>query len=226
MAQLWRDDMEMKTNEFFRKAREARGFNLRYVTDALEAMGVDISEATLSRMERGSPMSYDVVKGLCRLYGVSLGQLDRIEQGETISESSAGYSSPGRQLPLISWVQAGNWAGMDDPLSGDSFFVPGFTPASAFCLRVSGDSMTAADKDQISFPDGCIIVVNPKLTPAKRSFVIAVSNKTHEATFKQLIEDCGQWYLKPINPQYPVMKVTEDMEVKGVVIRKLEDVPI
>lgn len=216
----------MKTYEFFRRAREDRGFNLRYVTDALEAIGVDISEATLSRMERGSPMSYDVVKGLCRIFGITMDQLDKIERGESVVEDSGGYTSRGRYLPLISWVQAGNWTSVDGQVTDESFFVPGFTPAAAFCLRVSGDSMTSKEKDCLSFPDGCIIVVNPNLPPARRSFVVAVSTSTHEATFKQLIEDCGQWHLKPLNPQYPALKVTEDIEIKGVVIRKLEDVPV
>lgn len=54
-----------------------------------------------------------------------------------------------------------------------------------------------------NFPDGVILIIEPDLDYQPGDYVIA-KNGDHEATFKQLIKDGADWYLKPINNRYPI----------------------
>lgn len=139
-------------------------------------------------------------------------------------ELEAGPSITGR-LPIISWVQAGSWANVADP------FQPGvadeWKPVTrkysrkAYCLRVRGDSMQAAEGP--SFPEGSIICIEPELPPTHRSFVIVRLDDSEEATFKQLIIDGDRRYLKPLNPRYPILPIDKPATFCGVVRQLLMD---
>jgi len=118
-------------------------------------------------------------------------------------------------VPIISWVQAGHWQQAIDNLSpgeGERFQTTVKPLAHTYALRVKGDSM------EPTFPDGCIIVVEPQMDATHGDFVIIRQNGD-EATFKELIFDGAQRYLKPINPRYPIMELKPDAELCGVVVQ-------
>ena len=66
------------------------------------------------------------------------------------------------------------------------------------------------------FPEGAILDVEPELDALNGDYVIA-RNEHHEATFKQLIKDGGDWYLRPLNGRYPVKKFQQTDQICGVV---------
>lgn len=121
--------------------------------------------------------------------------------------------------PEISWVQAGSareaielsnialcpqhssdvWAGED-----------------AFWLRVTGNSMTSNSGN--SFPEGFLILVAPDIEARQGQFVVARMIDSNEATFKQLVRDAGELYLKPLNPSYPTKPVDDTWEIVGTVV--------
>lgn len=126
------------------------------------------------------------------------------------------------QIPLISWVQAGAFCGVVD------LFQPGdamdwlhtakkYGP-HAYALRVQGDSMVSPYPGARSYPPGFIIFVDPDRAITNGCRVIAKLANTDEATFKVYTEDSGKRYLKPLNPQYPTIEMTEDMSLCGVVV--------
>lgn len=130
--------------------------------------------------------------------------------------------SPGpairQYLPVISWVQAGAWAEVQEPIDPeDCELVPVFKHYSkhAFALRLNGDSMQAPDG--VSFPTGSIICVEPEMRADNGSFVVARRENDNEATFKQLIIDGDRKYLKPLNPRYPIILIDEPIVFCGVV---------
>jgi SOS-response transcriptional repressor LexA len=128
------------------------------------------------------------------------------------------------KVPLISWVQAGAWSTAVDNLHpGDAEeWIPTTVPIHqhTYALRVKGDSMTNPAGDP-SFPDGSIIIVEPDaIGDAERmlnQFVIVKRTADDEATFKQLVKDAGRYYLKPLNPRYPMLELREDDVFCGVV---------
>lgn len=118
------------------------------------------------------------------------------------------------RVPLISWVIAGNLEEIQDmyqPGEADEWVEtteakPG---KNSFALRVSGDSMTSPYPGDISFPDGTIIVVDPSRACDAGDFVIAKDVATQQATFKRLVHDGGRWFLKPLNPAYPIIEIDD-----------------
>lgn len=117
-------------------------------------------------------------------------------------------------VPLISWVRAGAWDEANDqfnPGEADEWEPISKAGASrhAFALRVHGDSMTAPYPGETSFPEGTVIVVDPERQPSAGDYVIAKDIATQRATFKQLVTDGARWYLKPLNPAYPLIEIDD-----------------
>lgn len=125
-----------------------------------------------------------------------------------------------RRLPLISWVQAGDWSEAADPfLPGDAdewHDVIGKYSDRAFVLRVKGDSMTSPS-GPISAPEGSLIVVDPDVRPENGNLVVAKLENTNEVTFKKWVVDGGEHYLKPLNPDYKPIHVNGNCRIVGVV---------
>lgn len=91
---------------------------------------------------------------------------------------------------------------------------------STFALRVVGDSMTA--KFGKSYPDGCIIFVDPECrTPENGDRIVAKLEDTQEVTFKVFTKDAGRCWLRPLNDSHP--PIYDAFSVVGKVIGKWED---
>lgn len=122
--------------------------------------------------------------------------------------------------PLISWVNAGAWAEACEPYNVkniDEWLESDINvEGDGFWLRVQGDSMTAPTG--LSIPEGMDILVDTGREPKNGSLVIAKLDDANEATFKKLVIDGGQKYLKPLNPQYPLMQVNGNCRIVGVVV--------
>jgi SOS-response transcriptional repressor LexA len=139
--------------------------------------------------------------------------------GATITEPSniSPAPPPTKRIPIVSWVNAGDWSKAVDP------FHPGYAEdwidtaatsnINAFALVVHGDSM------EPEFAEGDIITVDPGRAYCSGSFVVAKNGE--EATFKQLILDGPNVFLKPLNERYPIKDMTGvEMRIVGVVVEK------
>lgn len=121
--------------------------------------------------------------------------------------------------PLISSVQAGQWAEICEVLNvEDATFLPTTEKASdcAFWLTVEGDSMTSSVG--VSFPSGTNVLVDPAVEPENGSLVVAKLEDVNEATFKKLVIDSGQRFLKPLNERFPIMPINGNCRIVGVVV--------
>ncbi|WP_457241368.1 LexA family protein [Pseudomonas chlororaphis] len=125
------------------------------------------------------------------------------------------------KVPLISWVQAGTWCeaiSNFESYDTDSWLsCPVPISNQGYALKVLGDSMTNPGPGR-SYPTGCIIFVDPEIETKAGDRVIARLQRTNEATFKILAEDAGCKYLRPINPQYPAIEITEETYICGKVV--------
>ena len=127
---------------------------------------------------------------------------------------------PTGRVPLISWVQAGDWTEVVDNFSpghAEEWLAPTRNMSKhSFALRVTGDSM------EPRFREGDVVFVDPEIQPDSGRFVVAKIN-SDDATFKQLIIDAGRTYLKPLNDRYPLIDVTgRELRIVGVVTEKRE----
>lgn len=88
-----------------------------------------------------------------------------------------------------------------------------------FWLRVEGDAMNAPVG--LSVPEGMLILIDTGVAAEPGKLVVVRTPGSTAATFRQLIEEGGQRYLKPLNPTYPKALFTDQCEVVGVVVQAL-----
>lgn len=139
----------------------------------------------------------------------------------SVESSNVSQTIATRRVPLISLVAAGTWSeAMDTFQVGDAqewIETTATVTSGAYALRVEGDSM------EPKFPHGAILIVDPNDVARNGSYVIIRQNGS-DATFKQLVIDGGQSYLRPLNDRYPIMAMRQDAVICGVVKQMVMDV--
>ncbi|CNI04084.1 LexA family protein [Yersinia ruckeri] len=139
---------------------------------------------------------------------------------ESSNVSFVRTHTPGYRYPVISSVQAGAWGeaieayslkDIDLWLESDAHI-----QGDAFWLEVSGDSMTAPVG--LSVPEGTFVLFDTGREAANGNLVIAKMEDSNEATFKKLVIDGGQRYLKGLNPAWPLTPVNGNCKIIGVAI--------
>lgn len=97
-----------------------------------------------------------------------------------------------------------------DALQIDNYLIS--TPSRTTLLEVKGDSMQDAGLIQ-----GDVVIVE-RGTPAKPGDII-VAVVDGEFTLKYLmLDELGEFYLKPANSKYPNIRPTQSLEVYGLVV--------
>ncbi|AFK72371.1 LexA family protein [Pseudomonas putida] len=201
----------------------------------LKHVGVEKTTQAISKWLNGEAIAEaDSMTALCAWLNVrrewlEYGVLPKAQ--ETISKSHqlqvgdqsnvSGMLGRFGKVPLISWVQAGAWCeaiSNFEPYQADSWLsCPVPISDSGYALKVLGDSMTNPGPGR-SYPTGCIIFVDPEVEVHTGDRVIARVPRTNEVTFKVLVADAGRQYLRPINPQYPIIDITEETHICGKVV--------
>lgn len=129
--------------------------------------------------------------------------------------------NPITQIPIVSWKQVAEVPDLEDidKLTRVEYVPHLYTDELGhYALRVKGDAMTSSSGQTISFLEGDIIQVDQAAEPKHSDYVIVVLPGAKEATFRQLVIDGGVQYLKPLNPQYPMIEMDEKTRFCGVVI--------
>lgn len=143
---------------------------------------------------------------------------DKPTSSDEMSDYQVGNAERFRSVPLIDWNQAGAVSTDFQPKNSQHLIpCPIQISASGYALQVVGDSMTSTGTGR-SYPNGCIIFVDPELPVHGGDRVIARLPTIEEATFKVLTRDAGKEYLKPLNPQYPMIEFSHDSKICGKVI--------
>lgn len=200
----------------------------------LKSVGVDKSPQAISKWLNGDAMAEaDSMVALCSWlkvrrewleYGVLPKELNSEHTPQPENHESSNVSAMPQQfgkVPLISWVQAGAWC---EAISNFEYYdadswlsCPVPISSNGYALKVVGDSMTNPGPGR-SYPTGCILFVDPEAETKTGDRVIARVPRTNEATFKILVEDAGRQFLRPINPQYPIIDITEETHICGKVV--------
>lgn len=215
----------MNVKEIRRKNLRAIARSVGGVTQLAERMGK--SQSQISHLIGTNPVKNIGDRFAAEVEKIFIkphGWLDHEHQG--IQEENGIYQATiGRQVPLLNWTDALSWI---DPSSTafkhatQNILTHIQVGSQSFALRVDGDSMEAPSG--ISFPNHCLIIVDPDEKITNGSFVIAKQNNNSQLVFKQFIIDGNRRYLKPLNPRYPIIEITPQAIICGVVRLMLMEV--
>lgn len=219
-------------NSLAKRLKYAR--SLREMTQQNLANLSGIKQSDISKIELGSIQKTTSISALARALRVQIDWLDIGEgsmESHVVQEPRAAYnvtSAPVRgKVPVISWVQAGNWCDAVDPHPvgvGDEWLeCPMKHSKATFALVVRGSSMHNPTGDR-SFAEGDIIFVDPERQAQHRSLVICRLDGSNEATFKRLLVEGDTKMLEALNPAWPdrIVKINGNATICGVVIGKVE----
>jgi SOS-response transcriptional repressor LexA len=130
-----------------------------------------------------------------------------------------------KKIPVIRWQDISDWDKMHVLFSEkepeDYVLNFGGFGEKCFALRVQGDSMKFSTS-QKNFNEGDVIIVDPEKKADPGKYVVYTEKDSQNASFKQYVLDGNKEYLKPLNPQYPVMPLTENILIRGVVVAHLD----
>lgn len=131
-----------------------------------------------------------------------------------------GPYKPGKKYPVLSKVQAGAWSEACEPYALKEIDLwlesDAHTQGEAFWLEVEGDSMTAPMG--LSIPEGTFVLFDTGREAVNGNLVIAKLVDDNEATFKKLVIDGSQKFLKGLNPQWPMMPINGNCRIIGVAV--------
>lgn len=126
-----------------------------------------------------------------------------------------------REYPVISWVAAGSWSEaceLHQPGIADEWLASNENAGtSGYWLEINGDSM--APPSGFGFPSGMFILIQPEgFDLVSGKYYIAKLLDTGETTFKQYVRDAGVEYLRPLNPAFRTLEITDNVRIIGRVI--------
>ena len=185
---------------------------------------VGASRASVSQWESGehSP-SGDYLIALAKAFGVSPHWLSTGKGSPELSNVEPAEIPQGNRVPILSYVQAGNWREMCEQASnfdGNVEYVAASVDIGpcGFGLWIRGRSMNPV------FNEGDLVIIDPDESPRPGDYVVA-KNGSEEATFKKYrprgIDENGQevFELVPLNEDYPTMHSDrQHIEIIGVMV--------
>ncbi|ASN72202.1 hypothetical protein 3S15_17 [uncultured Caudovirales phage] len=196
--------------------RSVRGWSLQRVCDET---GGAIYPSSLSAIEKGDSVpSVLNAYALAKVFGTTVEAL--IEESMTESPPPTAPAESIKRVPVVPWEMAAEWALQPDikrlPSGTPWELSPDNPPGAIFGLVVRDDTMHAPSGP--TFPMGATIFVDPQREAEPNDFVVGHTGNPQEITFKKLIQDGSQRYLRALNPQFPMVSIDGKFQVVGVVV--------
>ncbi|POD92318.1 LexA family protein [Pectobacterium odoriferum] len=191
------------------------------ITQVELAERVGTSQQSIEQLENGKTKRPRYLPELAKELGVTVDWLLSGKEESNVTYAGPYASSP--KYPLISSVKAGSWNDADEPLTLDQiddwYESDVKIQGKAFWLRVEGDSMTSPVG--LSIPEGTLVLFDTGREAVNGSLVAAKLTDTNEATFKKLIIDGGQRYLKGLNPAWPMKEINGNCRIIAVAVQTM-----
>ncbi|HDU8491139.1 TPA: helix-turn-helix domain-containing protein [Aeromonas hydrophila] len=219
----------MKINERIKQTRKRLGYSQEILGSR-----VGVSRVSISQWERGeNTPNGRYLNDLAAALGVTVDWLLTGEGEGAVTpapEVIPGYHNvepavipQGNRIPILSYVQAGNWREICEQATtfdGNVEYVTASVDIGprGFGLWLRGNSMTPF------FNEGDLVIIDPDEQPRPGDYVVA-KNGSEEATFKKYrprgIDESGQevFELVPLNDDFPTMHSDrQHIEIIGVMV--------
>jgi SOS-response transcriptional repressor LexA len=140
---------------------------------------------------------------------------------DTPVSSSQHSGKTSNRIPILDWHQARDFHSKSskDKQSYLEYF--NRSQNDCYALLIKGDSMVSPMGQGVSFNPGNYVVIDPDKSPTHGNFVITAASKNKETVLRQYVEEGGIVYLKPLNPQYPLMHLERGTKIVGVVVASI-----
>ena len=197
------------------RRRSSRGWSLQKLCDEAENK---LYPSSLSAVEKETSVpSVMAAYYLAKALGTTVDAL--IEESASPGLKPAP-AEPVKRVPVLQWENASDWIENPDIStlpSGTAWEIPPENPpGSMFALVVRDDTMHSTSGP--AFPVGSTIFVKPATDAEANDLVVGYTHDRHQLTFKKLIRDGSQRYLRPLNPQFPPVSIDGNFQVIGVVV--------
>lgn len=169
----------------------------------------------------GQPVIYRIATGetdnptlstlhpIAKYFGISINQL--------IGDEPLEYSLTPRRvsrIPLIDMTQASQWYRSPEAISPAGYvMIDTEISTQGFAITLKDSTM------EPNFPEGTMLIIDPLLKAKNQDYVIAYHETQSLATFKQLLLDGNDIYLKPLNPEFKTIKATDTHVIMGTMIQ-------
>lgn len=198
-----------------RMRRQALGWSLQRLIDASH---IEMSTGHLATLETKdvAPSVY-VADALAKGLGTTIDVL--------LKEAAdpKGFTAPSehaQRVPVIPWNLAAEWARNPDPTrlpAGTAWVMPPeVPPGRTFAMTVRDEGMQAPSG--ISFSAGYTIFVDPGRKAVANDYIVGHLGDPASPVFKKLTLDGSAYWLRALNPQFPMQQVGDTFEVIGVVV--------
>lgn len=144
------------------------------------------------------------------------------EYQKSVTSTASNIKQKSNRIPILDWQQVKN---LPYDLTKEKYeYIEYFNchQNDCYALKIKGDAMVSTMNQRTSFDPGSYVIVDPHKLPTHGSYVIATTSNKNEAILRQYIEEGGTLYLKPFNPQYPLIELEKQTKIWGVVIANIQ----
>ncbi|ENI1055658.1 MULTISPECIES: LexA family protein [Serratia] len=191
------------------------------LTQAQLADKIGTSQQGIVSVETGRTVRPRYLPELAKALGCDIEWL--LTGSSSSNVTYVGPHEPGKRYPVISKVQAGAWLEAVEAYNLKDIDLwlesNAHIQGEGFWLEVDGDSMTAPMG--VSIPEGTYVLFDTGREAMNGNLVVAKLSDSNEATFKKLVIDGGQKYLKGLNPAWPMVPINGNCKIIGVAIQTM-----
>ncbi len=168
-----------------------------HLTEAELARQTSTNQPVIHRLATGKTGNPKVstLQPIAKHFGISVSQLIGETPLDLPNFNQQENSNVISQIPFYSMLSLSNaikktnsnHAYTDQPIS-----------SKGFATRITDTTM------QPQFPPNTLLIIEPDRTPKNGDYIIAYNEMDKIATFKQLLIDSKQQFLKPLNADFPI----------------------
>lgn len=175
-----------------------------------------LPQQTVQRIVTGvTPRPHkSTLETLASFFGISIEQL---KGHKPLPGSEAHISDKINKVHTIAWSEIPSWPLSKEQLQEhETSILDRPAGPNVFAVKMRDSSMEPL------FPEGTLLIIDPDIELHDRRYVIAKLGDQPEATFRQLLVDLNNQYLKPLNPdfnQFGMVKLSNKDKIYGVLVQ-------
>lgn len=208
----------MKIGEKIFLLRKQKGWS-----QAQLANKAGLSQSGVQWLEKGKGRTTKHIFKIAEAFGVETSELVECEDVTFLLNKI-----PKNYIPILKWNEIENFLKygyrnikintderdfIRSPLLADNH-------KKIFGIKTENDSMTS--NNLLSFQPGTIIIAEKKEKCMSGNYVILKKHDEKEPFFRQIIKEGDTLFAKPLNSQYPFLKLNEDYLILAVLIARVD----